>query len=198
MKSGYLSLHMGCMRAGKSEYAVNEATKYADLGEKVLYICSCLGADRLTEGGDGVNFTSHSSSNKVLSEKVAKITCATLSDIVVDEFERIVIDEAQFFNDIVVTVLNWVDKQHKFVHVVGLDSTFKRTVFGHLPELIPHADYYEKFTAKCAKCLVEYADDPSRKYRDAIFTLLEGAKTDNVIQPGNEGYIPVCRYHHNL
>jgi len=193
MEAGYLSLHMGCMRADKSVFATRKATRYADLGESVLYATSTLGSKRDVEGGDDVNFTSHSSSNRFLSPKVHTMTRTSLGDIDVSGYNMIVIDEAHFFEDIVETVLHWVDELKKRVYVVGLDSSFKRTVIGRLLELIPHADRYEKFTAKCERCLRE------RKYVDAIFSLLENStETTDIINPGNAGYVPVCRYHYNL
>jgi thymidine kinase len=198
MQAGYLSLHMGCMRADKSGYATKKATKYADLGESVLYIRSSLDVGRTTNGGNGESFTSHSSSNVFLSSNVHTATCENLSSLRVEDYNMLVVDEAQFFDDIVPVVLDWVDQQNKTVYVVGLDSSFKRTEIGHLLKLIPHADYYEKFTAKCSKCLVEYSGDGSKKYQNAIFTLLESKGGPNsIIHPGNEGYVPVCRYHYN-
>lgn len=220
MSAGYLSLHIGCMRAEKSVMATRRATKYADLGEKVLYVRSALDLGRDTDGGDATSFTSHSSSNKYLSEKVDKVSCTLLSEVDAQNYDRIVIDEAQFFEDIVESVLHMVDTLKKAVHVVGLDSSYKRTKIGNLLDLIPHADYYEKFTAKCVRCLEEHKEDTERKYRDAPFTLLERdsladshsdvesvgthperivlqSGSSNIIKPGNRGYIPVCRYHYN-
>lgn len=197
--SGYLSLHLGCMRAEKSVFATRKATKYADLGLKVLYIRSVLDTERETEGGNNETFTSHSSSNCYLSKKVDTFTCKFLSQVIVDDYNLIVIDEAQFFTDLVEVVLDWVDKRHKTIYAVGLDSSFKRTKIGHLLDLIPHADFYEKFTAKCVECIRE-GRDPRDNRVNAPFTMRENAtkENDEIIKPGNEGYIPVCRRHYNL
>jgi thymidine kinase len=192
------------MRAEKTCFATRKATKYADIGQEVLYICSAIGKDRETDGGDSQTFTSHNSSNRYLSEKVHKLTCLTLSDIHVDPYYLIVIDEAQFFEDIVETVLEWVDLKHKRVLIVGLDSSFKRTSTGKLLELIPHADFYEKFPAKCVRCIEQGLG--FGKGTDAIFTLLIAEteknediieKDEDIIKPGNIEYIPVCRHHYN-
>jgi len=199
MNSGYLSIHMGCMRAEKSVFACKKATKYADLGESVIFVRSSLDEGRQTEGGDDLTFSSHSSSNRYLSPKVKTMSCEKLKEIEVDEYNVIIIDEGQFFEDLVESCLDWVDEKQKIVYVVGLDSSYKRTKIGNIVDLIPHADYYEKFTAKCSVCFSENTIR-SLKYTKAIFTARRtdlSESTDSVIKPGTSEYVSVCRHHYN-
>ena len=200
MNVGYLSLHMGCMRAEKSVFACKKATKYADIGESVLFVRSSLDKGRKTEGGDIETFTSHSSSNKYLSPKVHTVTCESLKEVQVDDYNMIVVDEGQFFEDLVEVCLEWVDVKNKMVYVVGLDSSYKRTKIGNIIDLIPHADYYEKFTAKCSMCFTENTER-SLKYKKAIFTARKDRldqSEGSIIKPGASDYISVCRRHYNL
>ena len=80
-ESGYLALYIGPMKASKSTFATTEATRFADLGEKVLYINSKKDEERKTEGGQNGKFTSHNSSNVYLSDKVDAVTVTLLSEI---------------------------------------------------------------------------------------------------------------------
>jgi thymidine kinase len=106
----------------------------------------------------------------------------------------VVIEEAQFFPDLVPFVLQTVDKCQKHVVVVGLDGDAERRPFGRVLDLIPHCDRVTKLTAMCKSC---------RDGTPAIFTF---ATREDAILAASDGrpcvgagekYVPLCRKHFN-
>ena len=96
--------------------------------------------------------------------------------------EVILINEGQFFKDIVDWVKCAVETHHKKVYVCGLDGDFRREAFGDWLNLIPFCDEVTKLRSYCGCC----------KKRPALFT---HRKTDAQQQEliGTEEYLPVCR-----
>jgi thymidine kinase len=61
------------------------------------------------------------------------------------------IDEAQFFDDEIVTVCNDLANQGIRVIVAGLDMDFKGNPFGPMPALMATAEYVTKVHAVCTR-----------------------------------------------
>jgi thymidine kinase len=109
------------------------------------------------------------------------------------ESKLVVIEEAQFFGDLVEFVTQAVDKDGKHVVVVGLDGDAQRKPFGKVLDLVPLADRITKLTSMCKEC----ADGTP-----AIFT---AAITDDAVAAATVGeacvgaadkYVPMCRKHY--
>ena len=59
--------------------------------------------------------------------------------------EEIIINEGQFFKDIVEWVKTFLSSPHdKIIYISGLDGDYKKNTFGNWLELIPHAEHVEK------------------------------------------------------
>lgn len=71
--------------------------------------------------------------------------------------EIIAIDEIQFFDNDIVSVVQKLMKQGKKIVASGLDLDFKRQPFGQMPTLLCMADRVDKLTAICMSCGSEYA-----------------------------------------
>lgn len=98
----------------------------------------------------------------------------------------IVIDEAQFFDDIRDFCIKAVDHDKKHVVVAGLDGDFKRRPFDNIVSIIPLADNIIKLKALCVYC-----NDGT----DALFSQIkQGFKEGGV--GSKEKYEPVCRKHY--
>ena len=94
----------------------------------------------------------------------------------------ILINEAQFFGDLYLCVLDMLNK-NKRVYIAGLDGDFSRNKFGEILDLIPMCDKVTKLTALCSIC---------KNGTLGIFSLrLTKEKQQMVI--GSDNYIPVCR-----
>jgi thymidine kinase len=64
----------------------------------------------------------------------------------------IMINEAQFFNNLLLIVLELVEKYNKTVYVCGLDGDYKRNKFGNILDLIPFCDKIVKLNSLCSLC----------------------------------------------
>lgn len=82
--------------------------------------------------------------------------------IVNEEDEIIAIDELQFFDEHIVSVINKLIDNGKKVIATGLDLDFKGEPFGYMPELMCFADKVDKLTAICMKCGSNYATRTQR------------------------------------
>jgi len=71
-----------------------------------------------------------------------------LLSIDMSPYKTILINEAQFFGDLIPFVEQMKSKQ---IHIYGLDGDFKQERFGDILSLIPKCDSYVKLYATC-KC----------------------------------------------
>ena len=98
----------------------------------------------------------------------------------------ILINEGQFFNDIVQWVTIAVEDHKKTVYVCGLDGDFKRNRFGDWLNLLPMCDKITKLHSFCSMC----------KRRPAIFSHRMSEETTQKLI-GSECYVPLCRSCYN-
>jgi len=130
LKVGHLKLIPGPMWAGKSTFINSELTVHADLDYTTLYINHSID-NRVTERSDDI-VTTHSSSFRELSHKIDKIKVSRLSDVDVDKYDVIGIDEGQFFDDIYEVVIDWVNNHHKTVIVAFLMEILTEIVLANV------------------------------------------------------------------
>jgi len=99
----------------------------------------------------------------------------------IQEADIILINEGQFFEDVVSVVTTMVEELGKTVYVAGLDGDYKRDKFGTLLNLIPLCDSIEKLAATCNLCR-----------RAALFSHRLTAEQQQVVI-GSSNYISLCR-----
>jgi thymidine kinase len=111
------------------------------------------------------------------------LPCLQRSDLL--EADLIVIEEAQFFGDLL-TFVEQALLQHKNLVVCGLDGDTAAKPFGQILNCIPLADSVVKMTALCELC----GDGTP-----AIFTGLRslGSAEGQIKVGATETYIPLCR-----
>ena len=93
------------------------------------------------------------------------VTVKTARDIlnkITPEDEVIAIDEIQFFDSDIVSVVKKLIEHKKRVIASGLDLDFKGEPFGSMPELLCLADRVDKLTAVCMKCGSDHATRTQR------------------------------------
>ena len=83
-------------------------------------------------------------------------------NVVEEDDDVIAIDELQFFDHNIVSVINKLVAQGKKVIGTGLELDFKAEPFGAMPELMCYADKVDKLTAICMKCGSEFANRTQR------------------------------------
>ena len=96
----------------------------------------------------------------------------------------IIIEEAQFFNDLYQFVIYQVDILKKNIIVVGLDGDSNRENFGEIHKLLPICDEIIKLKAYCSICKDGTLGIFSKRISDNKSKILVGSDKD---------YIAVCR-----
>ncbi|MDY6872501.1 MAG: thymidine kinase [Chloroflexota bacterium] len=103
------------------------------------------------------------------------------------------VDEAQFFDDEIVEIVDQLADKGLRVIVTGLDTDFRGEPFGKMPVLMARAEKVEKLRAICMVC----GEEASRTQR-----LVNGkpARYDDpiVVVGAQELYEARCRQHHDV
>lgn len=144
-----LDLIGGPMFSGKTTELLRRLFNEAEIGMNVLYI------NHSDDTRSDNHFSTHNPLyKKKLAEKsnISFISAEKLSNVNVDEYDIIGIDEAQFFTDLYNVVKNMVECQDKHVIAAGLNGDFRRQKFGQLLDLEPLADSYTKLQSLCKLC----------------------------------------------
>jgi len=180
--SGKIKIFIGCMYSGKSTELIKIVNRYTSINKKILGI-----SHSLDTRSDVFNTICSHDKLKINCIKVSSLTAIPIADII--EYEIIVIDEAQFFNDLIQFCIPLVEKYNKTLIVAGLDGTFERKPFknNQLLELIPFADSVKKLNAYCQIC-----KDGTR----APFSLKLSRDKTEIDIGSNDKYIAVCRKHY--
>ena len=97
--------------------------------------------------------------------------------------DTILINEGQFFPDLLPWVIHMVNKLNKHVYVAGLDGDFEQNPIGQMLQLIPHSNSCTKLTSLCYDC---------KDGTEAIFSHRISNETTQVVI-GTDNYIPLCR-----
>lgn len=178
-----LELLIGPMFAGKSSALLSIVRRHRAMGWPVMVITHSI--DK--RYGDDPQIVNHD------QQRIPAIACDQLlplqDHVEYKEAKLIVVEEAQFFSDLIPFILKAVDEHGKNAVVVGLDGDAERKPFGKVLDLIPHADRIHKLTAFCHQC----ADGTP-----AIFTYAyqDPAVAGQTNVGAADKYTPMCRKHY--
>ena len=181
-----LDLVIGPMFSGKSSYLLSSIRRYKEIGWSTYIITSNLDKRYSSD----IKIVNHYQES--CNADVAVDTLYTVSTHEKFLTARVVIiEEAQFYPDLINFVLEAVEVYEKHVIVAGLDGDASRKPFGSLLQLIPIADNVVKLKALCKKC-----GDGT----DALFTsyklLTIHNEDSNISVGGAEKYEALCRKHY--
>ena len=180
MNAGELHMIIGCMYSGKSTELLKIINYYKILDKKIFVINHKIdnryGNDAIISH-DKKSYPCYMTDN-LLSIKSYK-ECL--------ESDVIIIEEAQFFEDLKQFVEEFLSKQ-KIIYVAGLDGDSFMKPFGQILDLIPICDSVKKLSALCIKCKNGKKANFSKRIVDNDKQKLIGSF---------ESFIPVCRYHFN-
>ena len=186
-----LELIIGPMFAGKSSAVHSIVRRRSAISHKVFVIKHTLDRRYIKESND----------NNVLVNHDFQMCPAFAVDhlmplLKTNEFSAshlIIIEEGQFFPDLLEFVVEAVEKQGKDVVVVGLDGDVHRRPFGKILELIPYADDVNRLFAFCRVC----ADSTPARFTCAISEKISNLSLNGVPHiSGEDSYIPMCRKHY--
>ena len=181
MHKAGLYLICGPMFSGKTSDLITslQIASYGDF--KVLYV-----KHKLDTRGD--KFSTH---NKQMSTnlQIPSITTDNLSNIDVNNYDIIGIDEGQFFDSLEITK-EWCKK--KRVIIAGLVGDSNRKPFGKIATLLACADDIKMKHAICIKC----STANNKSLTNASFTMKinnVSSVSDKIDVGAGEKYIAVCR-----
>ncbi len=139
---GWIEVICGSMFSGKTEELIRRL-KRAQFAKQKVEIFKPMVDQRYHEE----KVVSHDA-NEIRSTPVP---AAANIRILADTCDVIGIDEAQFFDDEIVTVCNDLANKGVRVIVAGLDMDFKGNPFGPMPALMATAEYVTKVHAVCTR-----------------------------------------------
>lgn len=142
-KCGWIEIICGSMFSGKTEELIRRL-KRVQFTDLTIEVYKPKIDDRFHES----KVVSHD------SKDFEAITVKSAADIK-KNFKRadvVAIDEAQFFDEEIFEVCNWLAAQKVRVIVAGLDMDYQGKPFGPMPQLMATAEYVTKVHAICVKC----------------------------------------------
>ena len=139
---GWIEVICGSMFSGKTEELIRRLKRVSFANQKAL-IFKPVTDDRYSK-------------NKVVShdsKEIESISVHSSTEIepLSKNVDVIAIDEAQFFDDNIVSVCNMLANNGKRVIVAGLDMDFEGKPFGPMPSLMATAEFVTKVHAICTK-----------------------------------------------
>ncbi|NIJ44115.1 thymidine kinase [Wenyingzhuangia heitensis] len=170
---GWIEVICGSMFSGKTEELIRRLRR-AQIAKQKIEIFKPAIDTRYDEE----NVVSHNE-NYIQSTPVP---AAANIRLLANDVDVVGIDEAQFFDDEIVSVCNDLANKGIRVIVAGLDMDFKGNPFGPMPNLMATAEYVTKVHAICTKTgnLAHYSH---RK----------GTNNKQVMLGENEAYEPLSR-----
>lgn len=182
-QEGYLELIIGPMFSGKTTFIIdlynNLQEGIAALNKNEILVIN----SHLDNRYDKENLVSHKGF-KIPCIKTDKLeNLVQNKDINFTNISVILINEAQFFPDLIVFVRYCLENNKK-IYVSGLDGDFKQNKFGSIIDLIPLCDSVKKLKAICGNC---------QKANSAIFSFRTINNNDQTLIGAEESYIPACR-----
>lgn len=172
-RKGWVEVVCGSMFSGKTEELIRRLNRAKIAKQKVEIFKPAI--DTRYDDDDVV---SHDS-NSIQSTPVESAEQILL---LANDVSVVGIDEAQFFDDQLVSVCNKLADRGIRVIVAGLDMDFKGVPFGPIPHLLATAEYVTKVHAICMQCgnLAQYSH-----------RTIKGE--DLVVLGETDSYEPLCR-----
>jgi thymidine kinase len=172
-KRGWIEVICGSMFSGKTEELIRRL-KRAKIAKQSVAIFK----PAIDVRYDVQNIVSHD------EQSIPSTPVESASNIMIlgDGYEVVGIDEAQFFDDYLVDVCNYLANRGTRVIVAGLDMDYLGRPFGPMPQLMAIAEYVTKLHAICVRCgnIAHYS-----------YRLVANEK--QILLGEKETYQPLCR-----
>lgn len=182
--SGRVEVICGSMFCGKTEELIRRVRRAIIAKQKIKVFKPSI--------DDRYGIQSVTSHNGQRVEAIPVKSSYEILELLNGETTVVAIDEAQFFDDGIVDVVQELADKHNIrVIVAGLDLDFRAEPFGSMPSLLSMAEDVTKLHAICVEC----GESASRTQR-----LVNGKPArynDPIILVGaQESYEARCREHH--
>lgn len=175
-KSGHIEVIAGSMFSGKTEELIRRIRR-AEIGRQRVKVFKPKIDNRYSE----FEIVSH-------SERAYPSEVIENAEEILDksfDAEVIGIDEAQFFDENIVDVVQRLADEGKRVIVAGLDQDYRAMPFEPMPKLLAIAEYITKAMAICVIC----GAPANRTQRNSL-------SDERVLVGATNHYEARCRLHH--
>ncbi|MBT8390916.1 MAG: thymidine kinase [Ignavibacteria bacterium] len=177
-ETGWIEVISGCMFSGKTEELIRRLRR-AQIAKQKVKIFKPKIDDRYSH--ESIVSHNEQSLPSMLIEDVNEIITQS------EDAQVIGIDEAQFFNENIISICNDLASRGKRVIVSGLDQDYRGVPFEPMPQLLAMAEYITKQLAICVVC-----GNPADK------TQRKTASTERVIVGASDIYEARCRKCHYI
>lgn len=175
-----LEVVIGPMFSGKSSYLLSCIQKHKEAGDPIYIITSSLDKRYTNE----IRIVSHKQESYEADVAVENIFDAMMNKKFL-KAKVVIIEEAQFYTNLVDFITMAVDIHNKHIIIAGLDGDTNRNPFGDILQLIPLADSIVKLKAVCSLC-----------NKDALFTWKKVTNNSLVDIGSADKYEVLCRRHY--
>lgn len=170
---GWIEVICGSMFSGKTEELIRRLKRAKFAKQKVEIF-----KPQIDRRYDDEEVVSHDEN----SIRSSPVPAAANIHLLADGCDVVGIDEAQFFDDEIVSVCNDLANRGVRVIVAGLDMDFKGNPFGPMPNLMATAEYVTKVHAVC-----------TRTGNLAQYSFRKSTKEDLVLLGETDEYEPLSR-----
>ena len=142
-KSGWIEVICGSMFSGKTEELIRRLRRAQIARQNVVVF-----KPKIDDRYDKENIVSHNKQQikSIVIEKPEEILEHSI-------FAQVIgIDEAQFFNNDLVDIVQKLADSGKRVIIAGLDKDYRNQPFEPIPQLLAVAEYITKTLAICVRC----------------------------------------------
>jgi thymidine kinase len=167
------------MFSGKSSEILKIINRYKSIEKKILVI-----NHKINNRYGSVFLSTHD--KNFYNDCIVLEYLSELKKIDYHQYDVIIIDELQFFEDALVEILFLVEYEKKIVICSGLDGDFERKPFGDVLKLIPFCDRVTKLSALCSLC---------KNGNLAHFSKRISSENKQTHVGDINSYLPVCRLH---
>lgn len=184
-RHGLVEVIAGPMFSGKTEELIRRLRRAVIARQKVQVFKPALD-DRYS----ATHVASHDG-DQFQAEPVASVD--DLAARIAPDTTVVGIDEAQFFDAGLLTLVQRLAQRGVRVILSGLDMDFRGEPFGIMPELLAQADRVDKLTAICMVC-----GNPATRSQRLINDRPAHYDDPVVLVGAAEIYEPRCRVHHDV
>ena len=170
---GWIEVICGSMFSGKTEELIRRLKRAKFARQKVEIF-----KPQIDRRYDEEEVVSHDEN----SIRSTPVPAAANIRLLADSCDVVGIDEAQFFDDEIISVCNDLANRGVRVIVAGLDMDFKGNPFGPMPNLMATAEYVTKVHAVC-----------TRTGNLAQYSFRKSTKEDLVLLGETDEYEPLSR-----
>ena len=176
-KAGSIEVICGSMFSGKTEELIRRLKRAKFAKQNVQIFKPCIDV-RYSED-EVVSHDSHSINSTPISSPAKMLEIA-------DDVQVVGIDEAQFFDNSIIEVVQTLANRGVRVIIAGLDTDFLGKPFGPMPALMAVAEDIQKVHAICLRC----GSPANHSHRLS--------KSDELVVLGETDiYEPLCRHCYN-